>query len=328
MLLCFIGKMGVLLKRLRRNCIDELAGEIWLNIFCYLGDVEFARINTVCRLLTSEDFWRQMCETNLNFFRIEKASIVNSWRREFSRRNKYIHSFQGLAESAQIHSIEMHDTVLRLNVCILVDQIPEGGIFVDVLVNSLSDSISLSLVDFNDKSGSGSSLTFSPDTGTVIRERKSGNRIVGEYFQYLPACPLFGDKAHCSLFISRDKAISFYRNHRDQWESTGSVSNCQWVSGGQLIPCIAFRDAGLYSIQIKRVGVGLPSCVSSEDVAATPPQSIQWTSIDDFQHESSDDENGSVDEEQSEFVTDSHNMHDTQSEFWNTEEAFPRIHTP
>merc|ERR1711972_1155807 len=64
------------------------------------------------------------------------------------------------------------------------------GLYMEVEVGANPDNVSLAVVDF--EGGGCSSVTFSPDTGAVIRERKvreAPRKVDGAYIQPLPTVP-------------------------------------------------------------------------------------------------------------------------------------------
>lgn len=187
-------------------------------------------------------------------------------REVFLTMRRFLHSFRG--GNRRIESVLHTDHVWYMNA-----QFDEnvGAMFIDVCVGTLTDSISLCVVDF-DGIGGCSSLTFSPDTGTVIMEHKSTEgEITGEYFQCLNSCEAY---TRCGVYISQT-SISFYRKqcNTSYWETTGEVSDCKWVVGGIITPCIAFRDSGIYDIRINRV-TSTPPCNVIE-----APHTGDWKTI-------------------------------------------------
>merc|ERR1719188_228628 len=66
----------------------------------------------------------------------------------------------------------------------------DRDVYLEVEVLANPDNVSLAVVDF--EAGGCSSVTFSPDTGAVIRERKvreAPRRVEGAYIQPLPSLP-------------------------------------------------------------------------------------------------------------------------------------------
>jgi len=135
-----------------------------------------------------------------------------------------------------------------------------GGVYLEVEVSANADNLSLVVVDFDE--GGKSSVTFSPDTGAVIKEKKvqeSPRRVKGAYIQPLqPKLDRFEGKM--GLYV-RNGHIAFFRKYKrkesesedEPWESTGFVTNLSWADGKRLTPCLAFRDEGPYCVHVVRV---------------------------------------------------------------------------
>jgi hypothetical protein len=162
----------------------------------------------------------------------------------------------------------------------------------------------VAVVDF--EAGGCSSVTFSPDTGAVIRERKvreSPRKVEGAYIQPLPALKQ-GERFHgyLGLYLLRGKLAFFRRSTLDQkdqlegvgcaapesegvatpplsvaWESTGFISDLSWASGTRLTPCLAFRASGAYVVRIASMTDVPPMPV--EAFGATHNES-SWNALD------------------------------------------------
>jgi hypothetical protein len=113
-------------------------------------------------------------------------------------------------------------------------------------------------VDFDE--GGKSSVTFSPDTGAVIKETKvqeTPRRVQGTYIQPMPP-NLAKFEGHMGLYVKAGR-IAFFRKYVDQpWETTGFCVSFSWALGNRLTPCLAFRDAG-------------PYCTAVSQFSSTPP---------------------------------------------------------
>lgn len=140
-----------------------------------------------------------------------------------------------------------------------------GGVYLEVEVSANADNLSLVVVDFDE--GGKSSVTFSPDTGAVIKEKKvqeSPRRVKGAYIQPLqPKLDRFEGKM--GLYV-RNGHIAFFRKYKrkdsegedEPWESTGFVIDLSWADGKRLTPCLAFRDEGPYRVHVVRVDCNPP----------------------------------------------------------------------
>ncbi|CAE7450855.1 unnamed protein product [Symbiodinium natans] len=171
------------------------------------------------------------------------------------------------------------------------------------------DNLSMAVVDF--EAGGCSSVTFSPDTGAVIRERKvreAPRKVEGAYIQPLPTVTT-GRPFHglMGLYLCKDR-LAFFRRcevpvegggstsgtaggrffpplrgrpEPDQtemgpWETTGFVSDLDWAEGRRLTPCLAFRDEGAYRVRIVRIGATPPIDVQSASQSGSKIREQDW----------------------------------------------------
>merc|ERR1712146_705712 len=128
------------------------------------------------------------------------------------------------------------------------------GVYLEVEVVLNPDNLSMAVVDF--EAGGCSSITFSPDTGAVIRERKvreAPRKVEGAYIQPLPTV-LPGRRFHglMGLYLHRGR-LAFFRKcvsglmetqdtftatlervfngasaQLGPWETTGFISDLSW----------------------------------------------------------------------------------------------------
>jgi hypothetical protein len=153
-----------------------------------------------------------------------------------------------------------------------------GSVYMEVEVLTNPDNVSLAVVDF--EAGGCSSVTFSPDTGAVIRERKvceSPRKVEGAYIQPLTTTtPGRGFEGSMGLYLHRGH-LAFFRRHATStndgkhlemgpWESTGFVTDLAWAEGRRLTPCLAFRNEGTYRVRM--------ICVD-----ACPPVLPEWNAM-------------------------------------------------
>eukprot|EP00927_Polykrikos_kofoidii_P038947 TRINITY_DN33393_c0_g1_i1.p1 TRINITY_DN33393_c0_g1~~TRINITY_DN33393_c0_g1_i1.p1 ORF type:complete len:544 (-),score=84.93 TRINITY_DN33393_c0_g1_i1:34-1569(-) len=139
-----------------------------------------------------------------------------------------------------------------------------SGVYVEVEVKANADNLSLAVVDF--EGGGHSSVTFSPETGAVLRERRVRElprAIEGTYIHLLPAAPPGRRfEGTMGLFLSGGGHLAFFRRWAGSredgdaalWETTGFCTDLRWAQGPRLSPCLAFRDNGTYQVRISRVG--------------------------------------------------------------------------
>lgn len=142
---------------------------------------------------------------------------------------------------------------------------PCTSVYLEVVVTTNADNLSLVLVDFDN--GERSSVTFSPDTGAVIKETKTQeepHRVQGFYIQPLRSKNL-RFVGQMGLYIHNGH-IAFFRKYTKQegddtepdWETTGFIIDVCWAEGRKLTPCLAFRDEGSYQVHIGKIGSSPP----------------------------------------------------------------------
>lgn len=139
----------------------------------------------------------------------------------------------------------------------------EEGVYCEVDVVANPDNLSLSVVDYED-GGDMSSITFSPDTGAVIREKKENDNprlVYGTYFQPLATLP--------SPFVGRiglylqNGWLAFYRKetNSEKWETTQFITKIDGAlnlkldgqTPASVTPCLAFRDFGDYFCKVSKI---------------------------------------------------------------------------
>lgn len=117
-------------------------------------------------------------------------------------------------EGSEITLVDQPDEVsyFQCHLCTdILDKSPMG-VYLEVEVLENPDNLSMAIVDF--EAGGCSSLTFSPDTGAVIREQKvreSPRKVEGAYIQPLPTLPP-GDRFQGLLgFFLQQGRMAFFR---------------------------------------------------------------------------------------------------------------------
>jgi len=213
---------------------------------------------------------------------------ASSWKRRFQRFRREVSTFSPPFGGALIDRVEHPDEVaycscrLRTDLLAVVSKAyGAGGVYFEVEVLANADNLSLAAVDF--EGGGRSSLTFSPETGAVLRERKVRElprAIEGTYIHLLPAAPagrrfegsigLYFHGGHIAFF--RRWASSTLAEREDSanpdqpesgagaspgaWETTGFCTDLTWAEGCRLSLCLAFRDEGAYRVRVTRIEVG------------------------------------------------------------------------
>merc|ERR1719375_805622 len=222
-------------------------------------------------------------------------SIVNArnkharldWKARYRRFIQEVPTFCAPFHGPQITSVAHPDEVAYFRCRLCTDVLGEDcahGVYLEVEVLVNPDNLSMAVVDF--EAGGCSSVTFSPDTGAVIRERKvreAPRKVEGAYIQPLSTLPP-GRRFHglMGLYL-RQGRLAFFRRCMGglteaqvsppvaseraplpgdallgPWETTGSISDLSWAEGRRLTPCLAFRDEGAYRVRVVCVGTQPP----------------------------------------------------------------------
>lgn len=204
------------------------------------------------------------------------------WKGRFRRFWTEVSTFRAPFIGTEITTIRHPDEVaycrcrLRTD---LLDVEMQNGVYLEVEVLTNPDNLSLAVVDFD--AGGRSSVTFSPDTGAVIRERKvqeAPRKVEGAYIQPLATTPK-GKRfeGHMGVYLHGGH-LAFFRRCSDlPWESTGFITDLMWAEGRRLTPCLAFRDQGAYCVRLVRVG-SLPPLLPERSDAAY--EDLSWSSLD------------------------------------------------
>lgn len=181
----------------------------------WLAAPDLARTDATCRLLRALNgqsygpwqsagdaaFYGMELDVGGGFLPFEGDSSLKA-RGEVGRQNwkgryKLFHTeaptfstpFNGSEISAVEHPDEVAYCRCRLRTDLLASR-DDRGVYVEVEIRANADNLSLAVVDF--EGGGRSSVTFSPETGAVLRERKvreSPRAIEGTYIHLLPAAP-------------------------------------------------------------------------------------------------------------------------------------------
>ncbi|KAF4669172.1 hypothetical protein FOL47_002653 [Perkinsus chesapeaki] len=270
-LLCILKGLGPRdLIAFETSCIDARRKCRCLRVWCELGCNVFHG-----QLHSDESFLDAGSSPTSN----KRVSI--DWKLRYRIFATFSTTFRDTDRSTMTF-IDERDYVAYLSARIDVESLKtSGGVYVEVLVQKNADNLSLACVDFD--SGGKSSVTFSPDTGAVIKESKiqeNPRKVSGSYRQPLAQIqqlkPFTG-----SLVLSRfeglmgmlltKEGIAFYRRLPGlAWECTGIITDLAWIHGNYVTPCIAFRDNGIYHVIIRKLGV-YPPPTTLERRSLEPP---------------------------------------------------------
>jgi len=213
------------------------------------------------------------------------------WKGRYARFLAEVLMFRTPFSCADITEVQQPDEIAYSQCRVRTDllaEAPKSSVYFEINVLANPDNVSLAVVDFED--GGCSSVTFSPDTGAVIRERKvceSPRKVHGSYIQPLSTItPGQGFEGSLGIYL-KGGHIAFYRRHalageNDEepelgpWESTGFVTDLTWAEGKRLTPCLAFRNEGQYRVSTVCVGSQPPLPPEKNAVAY---QEASWSSL-------------------------------------------------
>jgi len=267
-------------------CLDEGA---YFVVTQWLNATDLSRADATCRLLLSLNsqpigawhaagdraFYGMELEVNGGFLPFDTnptersrsaCASLGTWKSSYQTFHKEVPMFSAPFSGTEIVSIEQPDEVAyckcRLRTDLLAAR-PDRSVYVEVEVVANADNLSLAIVDF--EGGGRSSVTFSPETGAVLRERKvheSPRAIEGTYIHLLPAAaPGCRFEGTMGLYLHKGH-LAFFRRWRNDseggdakrpWETTGFCTDLGWAQGPRLSLCLAFRDDGPYKVRIARV---------------------------------------------------------------------------
>ena len=208
----------------------------------------------------------------------------NSIRERFFEIKRSLFLFRGCGlgmSPRKIFTTLIDDEIVYFNIRFAHNAQP---VYVEITVDENSDNFSLALVDFDD--GGRSSITFSPDTGVVIKEKKvigAGGKVEGLFSFPLKPSSVFGDRfvGRVGIFCINGK-VAFTRKSRgsDWWETTQFCAQLSWLEAGLLTPCIAFRDKGIYEVCISDVGREAPITCSDNSKLLDDSTKGDWQDMD------------------------------------------------
>lgn len=269
------------------QALTVLCGGPYFIMASWLGARDIGRLDAVClTLLTLND--RQMgpwhmagicafigieLDSGQDFLSFGAGALQQppgfartSWRRQFELFHRGSLAFN-LPHRAEITAVSRSGEVAyarcRLRTDILAAEARCDSVYMEVDVLANVDKLSLAVVDF--ECGGCSSVTFSPETGAVLCERKAHEEpqtIEGGYKHLLPAAkPGQGFEGTLGVLFSGG-CIAFFRRWASPpeqdgqavWETTGFCTDLSWAQGPRLSVCLAFRDCGAYRVRISRIG--------------------------------------------------------------------------
>lgn len=299
--------------------LAELAEGPYFDIAQRLDASTLCRADATCRLLRQLNRahvgpWRSLGARAFHGMELERDGIFElaerdsgngeagrmklarvDWKGRYGRFRAEVPTFRAPFSGGEITTVRHPDEVAycrcRLRTDLLEDA-SESGVYLEVEVLSNPDNLSLAVVDFEAVAAGGrSSVTFSPDTGAIIRERKvreAPRRVEGAYIQPLSTTPpgqrfegsmgLYLQGGHLAFFRRCvSKAIDGGEPEVGPWESTGFITDLTWAEGRRLTPCLAFRDEGSYKVRVVRVGSEPPMPPQRTSMAY---EEASWSGLD------------------------------------------------
>jgi hypothetical protein len=223
------------------------------------------------------------------------------WKGRYARFLEGVTQFRSPFSGMVISAVDQADEIAYCRCKLRTDLLGAStgyGVYLEVEVRKNPDNVSLAVVDF--EAGGCSSVTFSPDTGAVIRERKireSPRKVEGTYIQPLTTITSGqGFEGSMGLYL-KGGHLAFFRRHatpapesgdagvdaQDRpmqlgaWECTGFVTDLSWADGKRLTPCLAFRDVGTYQVCMTRVSEHPPVAPQKSTLAY---EESNWRSLD------------------------------------------------
>jgi hypothetical protein len=220
---------------------------------------------------------------------------ITNWKARYNNFRAEVPTFRAPFQGDEITDVCQADEIAYLRCRLLSDLLGPGplsaSVYLEVAVLANPDNVSLAVVNF--EAGGRSSVTFSPSTGAVIRERKVNEeprRVEGEYVQPLPIATALGSGFEGSIGLYLHQGhLAFFRRSVTKvggsaepvlgsWESTGFVTDLSWAEGRQLTPCLAFRNEGAYRVRVTRVGAFSPPTRPERNAMAY--EDASWNSLD------------------------------------------------
>lgn len=305
----------------RGIALSDLADGPYHTIVSQLGPESLARVDAACRLTrelnrTYGGPWCKLGKRAFYGLELDRDSLfdeadgtplpagdvvcksvrapTSDWKSRYMRFQEEVKMFRSPFSGAEITAVEQADEIAycqcKLRTDLLFDNMGMLGVYLEVEVRTNPDNVSLAVVDF--EGGGCSSVTFSPDTGAVIRERKvreAPRKVEGTYIQPLTTITSGqGFEGSMGLYLLGGH-LAFFRRHSAPrvdgekgtepapWESTGFVTDLSWAEGRRLTPCLAFRDVGTYNVRLTCVDTVPP--VATERTTSAYDES-NWRSLD------------------------------------------------
>lgn len=269
--------------------LTEMAEDAYFLLARYLDATSLCGVDAACHALRAWNSarggpWQALGVSAFNGMELERVGVFElaeiadeaclDWKGRYRHFKTELPTFCAPFSGSDITCVRHCDEVAYCRCRLRTDRLelkPACGVYVEVEVLANPDNVSLAVCD----DGGLSTVTFSPDTGAVIREYNiSDGRTSGAFLTALLMMPL-GHRFHGLVGVYlRDGHLAFFRRHvavegdgeGGPWECTGFVTDLAWVESCRLTPCLAFRDKGHYRARLARVGSAPP----------LPPDRMPW----------------------------------------------------
>jgi len=220
--------------------LTELASGPYQILATRLDERDLCRTDATCRLIRNSNLaaWRALGISSFCGLELERKGIFDfsaneachtqgakrpridwkcvDWKSRFRSFWEEVLRFRGEFDGVQINEVRDPDAVAFLKFFLRTDILENDcGVYIEVEVLKNADTASLSIVDFDE--GGESSVTFSPEHGVVIRERKVQKTpciTKGAYVK--PLSPRPGKfEGHMGLYL-RDDRVAFFRRFKGE----------------------------------------------------------------------------------------------------------------
>jgi len=190
-------------------------------------------------------------------FSTTRLDVTHDWKGRFRTFYQNERSFREPFHGCRIRNIKISNDVGYLAANLMNG---DEGVYCEVEVKKNPDNLSLSVVDFD--AGGKSSVTFSPDTGAVIKETKVQEtpRVVSGSFTHCLEQTSSRFRGRMGIYL-KDGLLAFFRKGpraEDPWLTTNFCTSIGDILTGNkksfsVTPCLAFRDVGKYDVSIVKV---------------------------------------------------------------------------
>lgn len=214
---------------------------------------------------------------SLPVWRLAGAAHLD-WKYGFLRFLKRSKMFQAPYIGNHIVGVYENDETAELRVAV---EARASNVYVELSVHENPDRLSLCLADF-DWDGN-TSLSFHPDSGTVLWERSEADEVVERHLLHLDVDSEAPQEApqeaqarsflgSIAMFISEGLMLfALCPRGKVAWTRSHWIP-LDWARDGWVRPCVCFRAKGLYRVTVTKVDTAPPfSAPARNEVAQLAP---------------------------------------------------------